>query len=125
MAGVRMVGCAIRRRLETQWFRNIRVQPTRHGDGRWNMKVSMRRTGIAVLIAAVVYVFASPPAAAYLDPGSGSYLIQLLIGSLLGAGLAIKMFWGRIVSFFTRSKPTGAEASETEGSEAEAPSAED
>jgi hypothetical protein len=41
----------------------------------------------------------------YLDPGSGSYLIQLLLAGLLGAGLTIRMFWGRIKSFFKRENP--------------------
>jgi hypothetical protein len=33
---------------------------------------------------------------AYLDPGTGSYLLQLLIGSLLGGLYAVKLLWGRI-----------------------------
>lgn len=33
---------------------------------------------------------------AYLDPGSGSILIQIVIAALLGLGVAIRMFWGRI-----------------------------
>ena len=37
---------------------------------------------------------------AYLDPGTGSYMLQLLIASLVGALFAIKIFWGRIVAFF-------------------------
>ena len=37
---------------------------------------------------------------AYLDPGSGSYLIQLLLGGLVGALFIIKAYWGRIRSFF-------------------------
>lgn len=36
----------------------------------------------------------------YLDPGSGSMLVQILIATLLGAAVAIRMFWGRIKSFF-------------------------
>jgi hypothetical protein len=36
---------------------------------------------------------------AYLDPGSGSYLIQLLIGGLVGLLFLLKAYWGRIVSF--------------------------
>lgn len=36
----------------------------------------------------------------YLDPGSGSMLVQILIASLLGAAVAIRIFWGRITSFF-------------------------
>lgn len=37
---------------------------------------------------------------AYLDPGSGSYLIQILIAALLGGGFAIKAFWKQISGFF-------------------------
>ena len=37
---------------------------------------------------------------AYLDPGSGSFLIQLLIAALLGAGIAIRASWGRIKGWF-------------------------
>ena len=40
---------------------------------------------------------------AYLDPGSGSYILQLLIAGLLGAGFAIKSYWRNIKSFFSRS----------------------
>lgn len=43
---------------------------------------------------------AAPPA--YLDPGSGSYLIQLLIAGALGAALAVRMSWDRIKDFFRR-----------------------
>jgi hypothetical protein len=39
---------------------------------------------------------------AYLDPGSGSYLLQLLIAGALGFAFAIKMFWGQIRAFFLR-----------------------
>jgi hypothetical protein len=39
---------------------------------------------------------------AYLDPGSGSYLIQILIAFLLGSAIAIRAFWGRIKSFFVK-----------------------
>lgn len=41
----------------------------------------------------------------YLDPGSGSFLIQLLIGALMGGALAIKIYWRKIVSFFKKDKP--------------------
>lgn len=39
---------------------------------------------------------------AYLDPGSGSYLIQLLIATLLGGAFIIKAFWRQISGFFIR-----------------------
>jgi hypothetical protein len=39
----------------------------------------------------------------YLDPGSGSFLIQLLIGGLVAVGFTVRMFWGKIKAFFTRN----------------------
>lgn len=40
----------------------------------------------------------------YVDPGSGSYLIQIIIAAVLGAAFYIKAFWYQIRSFFTRKK---------------------
>jgi len=45
---------------------------------------------------------------AYLDPGSGSFLIQLLIAGLLGAALIIRGQWSKIKTLFARKK-TGDE----------------
>jgi hypothetical protein len=39
---------------------------------------------------------------AYLDPGTGSYLIQILIAGLLGMMLAVKGVWINIKAFFAR-----------------------
>lgn len=36
----------------------------------------------------------------YLDPGSGSIIIQILIAVLLGLGVAVRASWGRIRRFF-------------------------
>jgi len=42
----------------------------------------------------------SPQAAfAYLDPGTGSYILQILIAGILGASFAVKIFWGKIKTF--------------------------
>ncbi len=41
----------------------------------------------------------------YLDPGSGSFLIQLLLAVALGAGVAIRMYWTKIKSLFGGKKP--------------------
>jgi hypothetical protein len=40
---------------------------------------------------------------AYLDPGSGSFLIQLLIAGLVGAGFLVKVYWRKIKGLFSRS----------------------
>ena len=39
-----------------------------------------------------------PPA--YLDPGSGSFLIQILLAVLLGLGIAIRASWSKIKGWF-------------------------
>ena len=40
----------------------------------------------------------------YLDPGSGSMLIQIIIAAVLGAGVAIRVFWKNIKAFFAGKK---------------------
>lgn len=39
--------------------------------------------------------------AAYLDPGSGSYLLQLLIAGALGALFALRLYWKRVREFLS------------------------
>ena len=36
---------------------------------------------------------------AYLDPGSGSMLVQLLVGGVAAAAVAIKLYWYKILRF--------------------------
>lgn len=55
----------------------------------------------------------------YLDPGSGSLLVQLLAAGLLGSiGILIKVFWARIKAFFKGEKYVPVESEEvTSGDE--------
>lgn len=58
------------------------------------------RRKIFLLFFIIFCVFFTQEAFAYLDPGSGSFIIQLLIGFLLGGLYAIKLFWKQIKTFF-------------------------
>ena len=49
----------------------------------------------------------------YLDPGSGSFIIQIAIAALLGLGVAIRASWGRIKGWF------GIKANEVEEDDSE------
>lgn len=49
-------------------------------------------------------IFSRP--ATYLDPGSGSMLIQLIIGAVLGVGVFLRVFWKNIKNLFTGKKAT-------------------
>lgn len=63
----------------------------------------MLRVLLVVTAVAVGFVVTTASAAhAYIDPGSTNFILQLLLGGLLGAGLAIATFWKRIRSFVGR-----------------------
>ena len=59
-------------------------------------------TVLIVCSLVIVLCFGFPLSAhAYLDPGTGSYIFQLLIAGLVGVGFVVKLYWKRIRSFFT------------------------
>jgi ABC-type Na+ efflux pump permease subunit len=50
----------------------------------------------------LVFFLAQPAASyAYIDPGSGSYFLQMFIGIFIGAIFAVKIYWAKIRSFFS------------------------
>ena len=55
------------------------------------------------ILSTVTLVFAisiAQDAQAYLDPGSGSYMLQILLGTLVAGFFAIKQYWHRLKYFF-------------------------
>jgi hypothetical protein len=40
----------------------------------------------------------------YIDPGSGSYLVQVIIAAILGGLFYFKNLWLKVKSFFVRNK---------------------
>lgn len=42
---------------------------------------------------------------AYLDPGTGSMLLQVILGGIAGLLVAGKLFWNRILTFLRIRKP--------------------
>jgi membrane associated rhomboid family serine protease len=66
----------------------------------------MRRRNRPFLPLLVFILLVSPVtlqlAYGYLDPGTGSYIIQLLVGGLLGGLFAIGLFWKRVIAFVKR-----------------------
>jgi len=41
---------------------------------------------------------------AYLDPGSGSFIIQLLFGAVVGGLVVMRAYWSRIRAYFNKSE---------------------
>jgi hypothetical protein len=54
---------------------------------------------------------------AYLDPGTGSMILQMVVGGLLGGLLVIKLMWKRIVGLFAGKKPESDAPSTTDDAE--------
>lgn len=63
----------------------------------------MNRLTRAVFVIFIILIFPTP-AYAYLDPGTGSYFFQILIGMIIGVLFSIKLFWKKIRDFFNGKK---------------------
>ncbi len=65
-------------------------------------------------IFAFAFLFGVEPtcAYAYLDPGTGSVLLQSIIAGIAGSLFAIRTYWTRIVRFFRAERSEQTDASE-------------
>jgi hypothetical protein len=48
---------------------------------------------------------------AYIDPGSGSYVLQMLAAAFFAIVFTMKMFWSKIKAFFMNRRNAGSEES--------------
>lgn len=60
------------------------------------------RIGAISFLAATVLLMAVP-AQAYIDPGTGGMLTQLITGGVAGLAVLVRLYWSRIAGFFRRS----------------------
>ena len=54
---------------------------------------------VTIITITLIFVLCFP-AYAYLDPGTGSYFLQIIIATVVGAMYAIKHFWYKIKLFY-------------------------
>jgi len=52
------------------------------------------------ILTGAAIVFPAGAAHAYLDPGTGSMIVQLVIGAVAVAGMTLKMYWRKIMDLF-------------------------
>jgi hypothetical protein len=52
---------------------------------------------ILIFFMGLLFVF---DAQAYLDPGTGSMLLQVLLGGVAAVAVAVKLYWYRILRIF-------------------------
>jgi hypothetical protein len=56
-----------------------------------------------ILSAVILLIFATR-AEAYLDPGTGSMLLQVILGGVAAVGVAIKLYWHKLRVAFGMGK---------------------
>jgi hypothetical protein len=79
------------------------------------MESSVSHHAYAVLPVAVIF--------AYLDPGSGSMIVQLIVGGVAAAGVAAKLYWNRLLRLLRIKKSEPAETGDAQAAPAEPDSA--
>ncbi len=62
----------------------------------------MGRIAWFALLVMLTVLAAEVPAEAYLDPGAGSMLLQVLLGGTAAAGVLVKVFWHSLTMPFRR-----------------------
>ena len=65
----------------------------------------MQKTLIkAILSICIINSFIYQPAYAYLDPGTGSMIVQIIIASIVGIGCTLKLWKDKVISIFRHWK---------------------
>jgi len=73
----------------------------------------MRVINVALFVAMFLFVsHLSGGLQAYLDPGTGSMAIQLLMGGVVALLATVRLYWDRMKTFFTRKNVQHDSASE-------------
>jgi hypothetical protein len=70
----------------------------------------MPRKRVILLWLAVQLAGFSAAANAYLDPGTGSILVQSLLAGIAGAAAVVSLYWQRLKTFFTNLRKQSHDA---------------
>ena len=72
-----------------------------------------------MILSAVFLMEAPTPANAYLDPGTGSMMLQILLGAIGGGLVMGRLYWNKIKSFFSGTKEGSDDDNPTEESDSQ------
>jgi hypothetical protein len=79
--------------------------------GKMGAMKNLFRSKTVLVLFVLFYSMTPQDAHAYLDPGTGSYVLQMVIAAILGAGFAMKIYWRKISAFissrFSKKPPSG------------------
>ncbi len=76
--------------------------------------MNILNTVLLFLLMVVVTISFPLKAHAYIDPGTGSMLLQAVLAAVVGIAMAVKLFWRKIKFFFMKllGKPIPQESSD-------------
>ena len=57
---------------------------------------------LVALLIVLGFIIMETDASAYVDPGVGSFALQLIAASVVAIGFFVRKFWSRITSFFSQ-----------------------
>jgi len=69
----------------------------------------MQREIFMRVIITILLLLMFTDAIAYLDPGTGSMLLQVILGGIAAIGVAIKLYWHRLRAAFGMAKKADPE----------------
>lgn len=73
--------------------------------------MTFRKIGFLTLLSASLLGATTADAFAYLDPGTGSMILQIIFGGIAGLMVVGKLYWAKFKSLFSRQGDDGDEAS--------------
>jgi hypothetical protein len=68
------------------------------------MKRSLQVVSTFIILLSAFITLFPKEAHAYVDPGTGSYFLQIVVGVLLGGLFSVKLFWKNVKNSFSRKK---------------------
>lgn len=68
------------------------------------MKRTLKNIAILTMCYLVCASIMQKPVYAYVDPAASAYLLQILAGIVIAAGVSVGVFWKKIKLFFKESR---------------------
>lgn len=66
--------------------------------------MSSKFTTSNIIVVTLSVAGFAPPAMAYLDPGTGGMIVSAIVGIFATIGLALKTYWYKLKSLFSRKE---------------------
>ena len=64
----------------------------------------LRAFSADVIVGLLLLGAMTGPAQAYLDPGTGAMILQIVLGGIAGAAVVLRLYWSKIKDFLGRGR---------------------